>query len=81
MPCKLVSWSTPSKLEHDVKGDGELTKQKRQTGEREVRGLIFLAVFAAFQKDAPFYSFMFIWVFSKNRGTPKWMVKILENPY
>jgi len=21
-----------------------------------------------------------IWVFPKNRGTPKWMVKIMENP-
>ena len=25
-------------------------------------------------------SFRTIWVFPKNRGTPKWMVKIMENP-
>ena len=26
------------------------------------------------------YIYMCVWVFPKNSGTPKWMVKIMENP-
>ena len=74
MPWKLVSWCTPSKLEHDVKGDGELIHFMKCE-------VSYFLQFRSFPKRCTFVSFIFIWVFSKNRySTPKWMVKKMENP-
>ena len=40
----------------------------------QVDFLIFWAIFSRFLFSS------LIWVFPKNRGTPKWMVKTMENP-